>query len=218
IRQVRQRCDFLEAQKRDLDKAKANLLDTSRELHGATVDRFLETFEKVKENFNKAFRRMFNGGRAELTLQEGDPMEAGIEIEVQPPGKKLQSITLLSGGEKALVAIALLFAIYEIKPSPFCFLDEIDAPLDDTNIGRFTSMLRTFLDRSQFIIITHSKKTMEMCDAIYGVTMAEEGISSIYSMKFKKHNITPMNLPAAEAALRSVPETLEDYASEEVAV
>ncbi len=216
--EVRQRCDFLEAQKRDLDKAKANLLDTSRELHGATVDRFLETFEKVKENFNKAFRRMFNGGRAELTLQEGDPMEAGIEIEVQPPGKKLQSITLLSGGEKALVAIALLFAIYEIKPSPFCFLDEIDAPLDDTNIGRFTSMLRTFLDRSQFIIITHSKKTMEMCDAIYGVTMAEEGISSIYSMKFKKHNITPMNLPAAEAALRSVPETLEDYASEEVAV
>jgi len=218
--EVRQRCGFLEAQKNDLDKAKANLLDTARELHGATVERFLETFEKVKDNFNKTFRRMFNGGRAELTLQEGDPMEAGIEIEVQPPGKKLQSITLLSGGEKALVAIALLFAIYEIKPSPFCFLDEIDAPLDDTNIGRFTSMLRSFLDRSQFIIITHSKKTMEMCDALYGVTMAEEGVSSIYSMKFMKSNVTRMNPPAAGEAAppRALPDPADDLASEEVAV
>jgi chromosome segregation protein len=185
--EVKERCDFLEAQKKDLEKSRTNLLATAKELHGTTIDLFLETFEKVKDNFNRAFRRMFNGGRAELVLLEGDPMEAGIDIVVQPPGKKLQSITLLSGGEKALVAIALLFAIYEIKPCPFCFLDEIDAPLDDTNIGRFTTMLRDFLDHSQFIIITHSKKTMEICDAIYGVTMAQEGISSLYSMKFKKH-------------------------------
>lgn len=191
--EVKQRCDFLEAQKKDLEKAKTNLLSTSKELHGATIDMFLETFNKVKENFNRTFRRIFNGGRAELILMDGDPMEAGIEIEVQPPGKKLQTLSLLSGGEKALVACALLFAIYEIKPSPFCFLDEIDAPLDDTNIGRFTSMLRTFLDRSQFIVVTHSKKTMSMCDALYGVTMAEEGVSTVYSMQFKKGNVTVIN-------------------------
>ncbi|MBD3267599.1 hypothetical protein GF373_13100, partial [bacterium] len=183
---VKQRCDFLEEQKKDLDKARTNLIATAKELHGTTIDLFLETFEKVKDNFNRTFRRMFNGGRAELVLLEGDPMEAGIDIVVQPPGKKLQSITLLSGGEKALVAIALLFAIYEIKPCPFCFLDEIDAPLDDTNVGRFTRMLSDFLDRTQFIIITHNKKTMEICNALYGVTMAREGISTLYSMKFTK--------------------------------
>ena len=186
--EVRERCDFLEAQKKDLEKSRTNLLATAKELHGTTVDLFLETFKKVNDNFNRSFRRMFQGGRAELILLEGDPMEAGIEIVVQPPGKKLQSITLLSGGEKALVACALLFAIYEIKPCPFCFLDEIDAPLDDNNIGRFTTMLRDYLDRSQFIIITHSKKTMEICDAIYGVTMAQEGVSTLYSMKFTKPN------------------------------
>ena len=189
---VRDRCDFLESQKHDLEKSKADLLATAKELHGASVDQFLETFEQVKINFNRTFRRMFNGGRAELVLQEGDPMEAGVDIEVQPPGKKLQTLSLLSGGEKALVATALLFAIYEIRPSPFCFLDEIDAPLDDTNVGRFTSMLRGFLDHSQFIMITHNKKSMEICDAIYGVTMAEEGVTSIYSMKFQKANVQTM--------------------------
>ncbi len=189
---VRDRCDFLESQKNDLEKAKADLLATAKELHGASVDQFLETFEQVKANFNRTFRRMFNGGRAELFLQDGDPMEAGVEIEVQPPGKKLQTLSLLSGGEKALVATALLFAIYEIRPSPFCFLDEIDAPLDDNNVGRFTSMLRGFLEHSQFIMITHNKKSMEICDAIYGVTMAEEGVTSIYSMKFQKSNVQSM--------------------------
>ncbi len=184
--EVRDRCEFLEDQYKDLQKSRADLIATAKELHGTTIDLFLETFKKVKENFNRTFRKMFNGGRAELILQDGDPMEAGIEIEVQPPGKKLQSISLLSGGEKALVATVLLFAIYEIKPCPFCFLDEIDAPLDETNIGRFTTMLRSFLDRSQFIMITHSKKTMEICDSLYGVTMAEEGVSTFYSMQFEK--------------------------------
>lgn len=193
--EVRERCDFLEAHQSDLEKSKANLVSTAKELHGTSVERFMETFEKVKVNFNRTFRRMFNGGRAEIILMDGDPLEAGIEIEVQPPGKKLQSISLLSGGEKALVAVALLFAIYEIKPCPFCFLDEIDAPLDDTNIGRFTSMLRDFLDRSQFIMITHSKKTMEICDALYGVTMPHEGISTVYSMKFQKNNVEQLPAP-----------------------
>ncbi|MEW6236484.1 MAG: chromosome segregation protein SMC [Candidatus Omnitrophota bacterium] len=210
--EVNQRCEFLETQQKDLEKSKSDLLSTAKELHGATTELFLETFQKVKENFHRIFRRMFNGGRAELILQEGDPMEAGIEIEVQPPGKKLQSLTLLSGGEKALVAVCLLFAVYEIKPCPFCFLDEIDAPLDDRNIGRFTTMLRSFLDRSQFIIITHSKKTMEMCDALYGVTMAQEGISSLYSMKFKPSNVTPLAREGKENA------ELTTLRAEEVAV
>ena len=216
--EVRQRCEFLEEHKNDLEKAKADLISTTKELHGATVELFLETFAKVKENFNRTFRRIFNGGRAELILLEGDPMEAGIEIEVQPPGKKLQSISLLSGGEKALVACALLFAIYEIKPSPFCFLDEIDAPLDETNIGRFTTMLRGFLDRSQFIIITHSKKTMEICDALYGVTMAEEGISTVYSMQFKKSNVTHINAPSTPDREEFGMETDKPFTTEEVAV
>lgn len=198
---VRDRCDFLDSQKHDLEKSKADLLATAKELHGASVNQFLETFEQVKVNFNRTFRRMFNGGRAELVLQDGDPMEAGIEIEVQPPGKKLQSLSLLSGGEKALVATALLFAIYEIRPSPFCFLDEIDAPLDDTNVGRFTSMLRGFLEHSQFIMITHNKKSMEICDAIYGVTMAEEGVTSIYSMKFQKANVQVMPKSGESSAI-----------------
>lgn len=216
---VRKRCDFLETQFQDLEQAKANLLATSKELHGATIDMFLETFEKVKENFNRMFRKMFNGGRAELVLQEGDPMEAGIEIEVQPPGKKLQSISLLSGGEKALVAIALLFAIYEIKPSPYCFLDEIDAPLDDTNVGRFTTLLRTFLDRSQFIMITHNKKTMEICDSLYGVTMAEEGVSTVYSMQFQKaeRKISKFE-PPVENSTASKPSMMVELPAEEVAV
>lgn len=182
--EVKVRCEFLETQQSDLVKAKEDLVKTARELHGTTKELFMETFNKVKENFNRMFRRIFNGGKADIRLMEGDPMEAGIEIEVQPPGKKLQSITLLSGGEKAMVAVSLLFAIYEIKPSPFCFLDEIDAPLDDVNIGRFTTLLGGFLDRSQFIMITHNKRTMSVSDAIYGVTMPQEGISTVYSMQF----------------------------------
>ncbi len=216
--EVKERRDFLEEQKNDLEKSKADLLSTTKELHGTTVKLFLETFEVVKENFSRMFRKMFNGGRAELVLLDGDPMDAGIEIEVQPPGKKLQSITLLSGGEKALVAVALLFAIYEIKPSPFCFLDEIDAPLDETNICRFTTILRNFLDRSQFIIITHSKKTMEMCDALYGVTMAEEGVSSLYSMKFKEGNVSKIDRVKDPNPEEADTEEKEELVPEEVAV
>ncbi len=216
--EVRQRCDFLEEQKNDLEKSKADLIATTKDLHSTTVDLFLKTFEQVKENFNHMFRRMFNGGRAELILLEGDPMEAGIDIEVQPPGKKLQSISLLSGGEKALVAIALLFAVYEIKPSPFCLLDEIDAPLDDNNVGRFTKILHGFLEHSQFLIITHNKKTMEMCDALYGVTMAVEGISSIYSMQFKNTNDSEIDEMQQFLEDSDSPESNVEEIPEEVAV
>lgn len=214
--EVKERCDFLETQQKDLEKSRSDLVSTAKELHGTTVDLFLETFQQVRENFHRTFRRMFNGGKAELILLEGDPMESGIEIEVQPPGKKLQSLSLLSGGEKALVAIALLFAIYEIKPCPFCFLDEIDAPLDDRNIGRFTTMLRSFLDRSQFIMITHNKKTMEICDALYGVTMAHEGISSLYSMQFKESNVKSMAPTYDEEGQDNTPVSMMN--KEEVAV
>lgn len=184
--EVNTRLESLTVQKEDLMKARADLLHTIRELHQTTVERFTKTFNDVQTNFKNMVRKMFNGGRAELRLEEGvDPMTAGIEIEVQPPGKKLISISLMSGGEKALVAIALMFAVYQTKPSPFCFLDEIDAPLDDTNISRFTTMLETFLSTSQFIIISHNKKTMEIADTLYGVTMQEEGVSTLMSMQFE---------------------------------
>jgi len=185
--ELNQRFEFLGAQKEDLEKARANLLRTIAEAKRTARERFEKVFEEIRENFRKTFRTMFGGGRADLLLlDEEDIVESGIEIVAQPPGKNLQSISLLSGGEKALTAISLLFAIYLIKPSPFCILDEIDAPLDDANIGRFTQVLRQFTDRSQFLIITHNKRTMEMADVIYGVTMSENGVTEMMSMSFDR--------------------------------
>ncbi|HEY7817435.1 MAG TPA: AAA family ATPase, partial [Vicinamibacteria bacterium] len=140
-------------------------------------------FEAVNREFQFTFRQLFGGGGAGLRLvDEEDILESGIDIIAQPPGKKLQNVLLLSGGEKAMTAIALLFAIFRYRPSPFCLLDEVDAPLDDANIGRFLTMLRELRDTTQFIIITHSRKTMEMADQLYGVTMEEPGISKLVSV------------------------------------
>jgi chromosome segregation protein len=159
---------------------------------------FVETFEKIRENFRQMFVEIFGGGKADLILvDEGDVLECGIDIVARPPGKQLQSITLLSGGEQTMTAVALLFSIYQVKPSPFCVLDELDAPLDESNINRFILVLQRFLVHSQFIIITHNKRTIGMADVLYGVTMQEQGVSKIVSVKFHKADDTE---PAAKPA------------------
>jgi chromosome segregation protein len=148
---------------------------------------FVETFNKIRDNFRILFTEIFGGGKADLILvEEGDVLESGIEIVARPPGKQLQSISLLSGGEQTMTAVALLFSIYQVKPSPFCVLDELDAPLDESNINRFVKVLQRFLVHSQFIIITHNKRTIGMADVLYGVTMQEQGVSRIVSVKFHK--------------------------------
>ncbi len=186
----RTRLEFLATQEKDLSQAKQSLEDTIRSLDQTCAQMFHEAFGQIRENFVNTFRRLFNGGRADLVLQEPEPgsdqLEAGIEILAQPPGKKLQSITLMSGGEKALTAVGLLFALFLHKPSPFCILDEIDAPLDDVNVGRFCDMLKEFAKNTQFIIITHNKLSMSLADTIYGVTMQEPGVSKIVSVKFEE--------------------------------
>ncbi len=160
---------------------------------------FVETFEKVRDNFRAMFVEVFGGGKADLILvDENDVLESGIDIVARPPGKQLQSITLLSGGEQTMVAVALLFSIYQVKPSPFCVLDELDAALDEANINRFVKLLQRFISHSQFIIITHNKRTIGMADVLYGVTMQEHGVSKIVSVKFHKTEGPEAAAPASE--------------------
>ncbi|RNC67501.1 MAG: chromosome segregation protein SMC [Desulfuromonadales bacterium] len=183
-RELDERFTFLSAQKADLEESLHSLQQAIQRINRTTRKRFMETFTLVNEKFQEVFPRLFCGGRAELKLtNEEDLLETGIDIIVQPPGKKLQNVTLLSGGEKALTAVALIFSIFLIKPTPFCLLDEVDAPLDDANIGRFNDMVREMSELSQFIIITHNKATMAVADTLYGVTMEEPGVSKIVSVK-----------------------------------
>ncbi len=185
--ELKQRFEFLKTQVDDLTNAKAALLKAIDDINHTSLEQFKVTFEQIRKNFAYTFNILFGGGRAEIELVTAeDPLESGIEIVAQPPGTKLKGITLLSGGQKTLTAVALLFALYMVKPSPFCLLDELDAPLDESNIHRFTNLLKQFVSNSQFIIITHNKSTIAAADAIYGVTMQERGVSRTLSMKFDK--------------------------------
>ncbi|RPJ85640.1 MAG: chromosome segregation protein SMC, partial [Acidobacteria bacterium] len=182
--ELESRHGFLTVQRKDLRDSIAATGEAIRRIDETSKERFREAFAVINTNFQDTFTLLFGGGRAGLALlDEADVLESGIEIVAQPPGKRLQSVQLLSGGEKALTAIALMFAIFRYKPSPFCVLDEIDAPLDDANIGRFVDILRKMQEQTQFIIITHSRKTMEIADRLYGVTMEEPGVSKRMSVK-----------------------------------
>jgi chromosome segregation protein len=184
--ELEERHAFLAEQKADLEDSLNSLQQVIQRINRTTRKRFAETFELVNEKFKEVFPRLFCGGRAELKLtNEDDLLETGLDIIVQPPGKKLQNVSLLSGGEKALTAVALIFSIFLIKPSPFCLLDEVDAPLDDANIGRFNDLVREMSAFSQFILITHSKTTMAVADTLYGVTMEEPGVSKLVSVKLQ---------------------------------
>ncbi|MSR65299.1 MAG: chromosome segregation protein SMC, partial [Verrucomicrobiae bacterium] len=199
--ELEQRHKFLTEQQDDLVKAKEQLLEVLAKINTTTKQMFTETFEKIRVNFQEMFGELFGGGKANLLLvDEGDVLESGIEIVARPPGKQLQSISLLSGGERTMTAVALLFSIYMVKPSPFCVLDELDAPLDESNINRFIKILQRFRQQSQFIIITHNKRTIAMGDALYGVTMEEHGISKLVSVKFRKQLDSA---PTADAALET---------------
>lgn len=185
--QILERYEFLGNQKDDMIDSLSSLNSLIEKINTNSSSRFKETYEIINTNFQLMFKRLFNGGYAELFLdQPGDYLQTGIEVKVQPPGKNLQYLSLLSGGEKAMTAIALIFAIYLLKPSPFCLLDEIDAPLDEVNIDRFISLLNEFKQKTQFLMITHNKKTMQMANVIYGITMEKPGLSKVLSLDFKK--------------------------------
>ena len=185
FRELEERYTKEKAQEADLLAAKAQILELITDLNGKSSELFKTTFEKANENFQKMFTKLFNGGEARLVLLENeeDPLECGIDIIARPPGKRPQSVTLLSGGERTMTAVALLFAIFRIKPAPFTMLDELDAALDDANIGRFVEALKEFLDRSQFLIITHNQHTIAGSDLVYGVSQQEKGVSRVISMK-----------------------------------
>ena len=177
------RHEFLTTQRADLLDSIEATGEAIKRIDKTTRERFEAAFDAVNKHFQVTFETLFGGGRAGLVLlDETDPLESGIDVIAQPPGKRLQSIQLLSGGEKALTAMALMFAIFKYRPSPYCLLDEIDAPLDAANIGRFVEMLRGLQTRTQFVLVTHNRKTMEIADRLYGVTMEEPGVSKLISV------------------------------------
>jgi len=205
--ELEQRHQFLTGQETDLINAKDQILKAIQEINRTTRTLFAETFEKIKVNFQEMFTELFGGGKATLALlDESDPLESGIEIQARPPGKQPQQISLLSGGERTMTAVALLFAIYMVKPSPFCVLDEMDAPLDESNINRFIKILQRFVSMSQFVVITHNKRTISVSDVLYGVTMEERGVSRFVSMR-----LAQPDAPRAEKT--EAPSIAEAFAS-----
>ena len=204
--ELEERHKFLKEQHDDLVNSKDELLNVIARINRDTRRMFAETFEQVRVNFKEMFKELFGPkAQADLVLTaDEDPLEAGIDVIAKPPGKKLQSITLLSGGERSMTAVALLFAIYMVKPSPFCVLDELDAPLDESNIGRFIKVLDRFINDSQFIIVTHSKRTMSRADVMYGVSMQEFGVSKTVGMEFsnEKRDHAPVDPSATGRSKR----------------
>src|SRR6185295_9504420 len=194
-RELDERLTFLRTQHDDLTGSIKDLEKALRGMTRTAQDRFTQAFDEINRHFGEIFQRLFEGGRAELRLVEaeegGDPLDTGVELMAQPRGKRLQAVSLMSGGERALTGLALLFAIFYYRPSPFCVLDEVDAPLDDANIHRFLRVLRELTSQTQFLVITHNRKTMEAADILYGVTMEEPGLSKLVSV----------NLSAAVAAV-----------------
>ena len=199
--EAQRRYDFLNTQRQDLLDS---VRDTEKAIQDIDVEsrkRFTEAFHIINENFKQTFTKLFGGGSAEMRLtDESNVNDSGIDIIASPPGKRLQSVLLLSGGEKALTAISLLMSIFQYAPSPFCILDEVDAPLDEPNIQRLTGLLREMSDRTQFIVITHAKRTMETAQALYGVTMQEPGVSRLVAVKFHP-SVAPPPQPRAEPAM-----------------
>ena len=188
---VSERYEFLDSQKNDLIEAKTTLYQVIREMDEEMSKRFKTTFDAIRSHFGIVFAKLFGGGRADLILSEPENMlDTGIEIVAQPPGKKLQNLQLLSGGERALTAIALLFSIIRVKPVPFCVLDEVEAALDEANVSRFAEYLREFSEMTQFIVVTHRKGTMEEADVLYGVTMQEGGVSKLVSVRLEDEEAT----------------------------
>jgi len=198
--ELEERYKFLESQNSDLTNSRRELLEVIAQINSTTRKLFSETFAQVRINFREMFLELFGGGRADLSLlDENDPLNCGIEISAKPPGKQLQSVSLLSGGERSMVAVALLFAIYMVRPSPFCILDEVDAAMDEGNINRFIRVLDRFVEQSQFIIITHNKRTIAKADVLYGVTMEERGVSKLVGIKLTApHQVSTEKFANAE--------------------
>jgi chromosome segregation protein len=186
LAEAEERHIFLTSQREDIIDSIAATEEALREIKKRSRERFRTAFEAINTNFAQFFQELFGGGQGQMTLLEADDiLEAGIEVVAQPPGKRLQNIMLLSGGEKAMTAIALVLAIFKYRPSPFCLLDEVDAPLDEANVGRFAAKVEEMSEKTQFIVITHNKRTMEAAKALYGVTMQEAGVSKVVSVKFE---------------------------------
>ncbi|MDW7967446.1 MAG: hypothetical protein RMI39_04935 [Thermoanaerobaculum sp.] len=182
-----QRLKFLSEQKKDLERSLASLQETIRQLDETSKERFLHTLREANRNFGEVFRELFGGGEAYVALSDPEnPLESGVDVKVRPPGKHTQSVLLLSGGEKALAAVALLLALFRIRPAPFCVLDEVDAPLDDLNVERLCHHLKAQAEQTQFLIITHNRRTMAHADVLYGVTMEEPGVSRVVSVRLEE--------------------------------
>jgi len=205
--EAKERYTFLSGQLADLSKARGDLENLTTEIRAESSALFMDTYNKIRKNFHNMFRRLFGGGQGQLRLSDPNHvLESGIEIYAQPPGKKLENINLLSGGERSMTAVGLLFATYMVKPSPFCLLDEIDAALDEQNVNRFVQVLREFGSSSQFIVITHNKKTVAGAQTLLGITMEESGVSKLISIRLENTGYTGTAAKSGDSSVETEPD------------